>query len=393
MANDERPNTLGDVQSPPTDGMLMKILWRCVRDPLNPASGGAGRTIAEIGSRLCAAGHEVIVLSGGWRGARRHERLGKIEILRYGRNLLPYFASLVRRDLLDSADVIVDDLAHLVPWTSQWYTDTPVTVFFHHLHQRTLPGQVSLPLRAPLSFVESEYGRLYSNLPFVTESFSSFRDLVNLGVSASRIERIPPGVDSDTWAPKALTPKPTLIYFGGIRPYKRPSDALSALALIRRKGIDVSLIVVGSGPELPTLHKTAKRLGIDNAVRFTGFLGLAELSRLVASCWVNVYCSVAEGWGFSVMEAAAAGVPTAAYRSPGLTEAVQNGKTGFLTTPGSISELAEAIMNIIERGSTTYSADCRQWALMYDWNRTTASWIRHFQTITGIEKETQLSNG
>ena len=54
-----------------------------------------------------------------------------------------------------------------------------------------------------------------------------------------------------------------------------------------------------------------------------------------------------EGWGISIMEAAACGTPTVASRSPGLRDAVLDGRTGILVPHGDTAELADALAELL----------------------------------------------
>ena len=90
----------------------MKILWmnhRCIK---NPRTGGAERTIFEVGKRLVARGHEVDILTGGWQGASRHEAIEGVSIHRYGSKILPHVVQPIYLRYHKDADVIVDDMAH-----------------------------------------------------------------------------------------------------------------------------------------------------------------------------------------------------------------------------------------------------------------------------------------
>ncbi|MDG7001787.1 MAG: glycosyltransferase family 4 protein, partial [Nitrososphaerota archaeon] len=303
----------------------MKILWmnhRCIR---NPKTGGAERTIFEVGKRLVARGHEVDLLTGGWRNAPRHEDIDGIKIHRYGNRVLPHLVQPFYLKYHKDADIVVDDMAHAVPWFSPWFSSKPGVVFFRHLHARTLKGQVSPYMALMLTFLERHYPVIYRSWPFVTESNTSERDLSALGIEQSRITRIPPGVDSDLFKLGTKTDQPSIVYFGGMRPYKRPEHALVAVKLLLDRGRNVHLTMVGDGPSLPILKNLSSELALSKNVTFSGKVSDKELSRLVSSAWVNLHCSMSEGWGLSVVEAAASGTPTVAYRVPGVSETVVDG--------------------------------------------------------------------
>ena len=170
----------------------MRVLWLNHRDLANPRSGGAERTIVEVGSRLVARGHIVTMVTGGWTGAPKHSNLNGVSIVRYPGNILPHVAALSILHSGHRPDVVVDDLAHVVPWGSSRIGSIPTVVFFRHLHGRTLEGQIRPPWSNLLVALEQYYRQIYPDAIFVTESRQSVRDLESLGISPTRTRPIPP---------------------------------------------------------------------------------------------------------------------------------------------------------------------------------------------------------
>ena len=351
----------------------MKILWMNHRDIRHPRAGGAERTIYEIGKRLVFYGHEVDVLSGGWHGVLRHEIIDGIRFHRYGSKVMPHLAHPFFLKYHSKADVIVDDLAHAAPWFSPWFSDKPGVVFFRHLHARTLLGQTTLLIAKTLTSIEKLYPLIYRQWPFITESMSSEQDLMRLGIPKSKIVRIPPGVDTKLFRPERKTYEPSIVYFGGMRPYKRPEHALIAFKLLLSSGISARLVMVGDGPSLQSLKSLSHSLDLGENVTFNGHMSREKLAGLVAGSWVNVHCSLSEGWGLSVIEAAASGTPTVAYRVPGLSETVVERETGLLVEDGNVTALSSAIRDVI--GNKQDSVDrCRIHAEQYSWDNAAMLW-------------------
>ena len=351
----------------------MKILWMNHRDVANPKAGGAERTIYEIGRRLVLRGHEVDVLVGNWPGAMRHETIDGVRFHRYGNRVAPHLVHPLFLKYHSNADVIVDDMAHAAPWFSPWFSDKPGVVFFRHLHARTLHGQTTIPLAKTLTWLERHYPLIYRQWLFVTESMSSEQDLIHLGIPESRIMRIAPGVDTKLFCPKRKSSEPSIIYFGGMRPYKRPDHALVAFRLLIKSGISARLVIVGEGPSLQPLKSLSHSLNLDGSVVFSGHVSREKLAELVDESWVNVHCSFSEGWGLSIIEAAASGTPTAAYRVPGISETVVDSMTGLLVDDGNVTALSSAIKNIIE-SRQDYASRCRKHAEQYSWDNTAEQW-------------------
>ena len=351
----------------------MKILWASHRDIRNPKAGGSERLIYEVAKRLVLRGHDITWLTGGWNGAKKNERLDGISIRRYYGQLRPHLALPFVIQHMHGLDVVVDDLSHALPWLSPIITSTPGVAHFYHMHAKTLPGQVSHSLSLVLSKIEQAYPILYRDWPFVTISDSSKTDLERLGIDRNRIAVINPGVDVNLFTPGDKTPFPQLIYFGGMRHYKRPEHAIYALGNLIREGGSIRLIMVGDGPSLPMLRRTAKEMGLDDRITFTGKVSDERLAAIVRESWINIHCSVSEGWCLSAMEAAASGVPTTGYSVAGLKESVEDGVGGILVEDGNIAALSCAIIDIIETRQD-YASRCRKHAEQFSWDNAAKMW-------------------
>jgi glycosyltransferase involved in cell wall biosynthesis len=326
----------------------------------------------EIGRRLAARGHEVRVLSVRSRNSPEIEEYDGIRFER-ARGILGVHAAALAA-YRSNSDVYINDLAHVLPWGADWVSGAACIAFFHHLHRRTLPLQLSGPAVPLLTGVERLYPRIYPRATWITESTTSRSDLESLGIPAGRIRTIPPGVDLEAFAPRPKRPTATLVYFAGFRPYKRPELLVPLLRVLASRGIELRAEVVGDGPSLPHLRRVVEADPLlARLVTLHGRVPDPELSRIVGECWVNVHLAVAEGWGFSVLEAAAAGTPTVGFAVPGIVESVEDGRTGRLVSEPSIPSLADATEFVL-KNHRDFGAASRGYAEQFSWDRTTALW-------------------
>ncbi len=354
----------------------MNIAWFTHRDMGHPQAGGVGRTIHEVGKRLAQRGHSFNVVSVGWKESKNLEEIDGIYVRRLRNNLIAHlYATKLLKEI--SPDIVVDDLGHAVPWFSDISTSQPGTVFFHHLHRRSLKGQVSLPLRYVISGIELLYPIIYRTWPFVTESISSFDDLVNLGIDESRITRILPGVDTDFYKPRDKEDAPTIVYFGGFRDYKRPWEVIYCVKDLFQEFDNLRLVMIGSGPSLDKTKGIAKSLGLYGRISFLGKISDMELVDVVSGSWLNIHTSTTEGYGFSILEASACGVPTIAYAVPGIIESIENANNGFLIQDGNRKQMGETIANFLRSYESSWVKKSRNVALKYSWNETANQWEGH----------------
>jgi glycosyltransferase involved in cell wall biosynthesis len=352
----------------------MRVLWFNHRDVENPKAGGAERTIVEVGKRLRQRGHQIDLVSPNWGGGAAETEIEGIRVHRYRGSLLPHAVAPVLLKGKLAPNVIVDDLAHVIPWFSPWFTSIPTVVFFRHYHGRTLDGQLPGPFGSLFKSVERRYSSIYKDSTFITESKQAVSDLGALGIPERRCRRITPGVDSQWFRPaRTVTPGPSVIYFGGLRHYKRPEDCVRAVASIGSGQSRPILKIVGEGPCLTHLRNLARELGVGDSVEFLGRLNASDLRDLLSRAWVNVHCSVAEGWCLSAMEAAACGVPTVAYDVPGVHESMANGRSGILVSDGDVGALSQGLLQILE-DPAPWRPRARDYAMQFDWDSTASMW-------------------
>src|ERR1017187_8153477 len=107
-------------------------------------------------------------------------------------------------------------------------------------------------------------------------------------------------------------PEPFLLAVSTLHPHKNLDGLLRAFAEFHRERPEFRLTVCGlhgffTGP----LHDLRERLGLAGVVDFPGWIPRHELHDLYARAWAFVYPSLFEGFGIPVVEAMAAGVPTA----------------------------------------------------------------------------------
>ena len=124
-------------------------------------------------------------------------------------------------------------------------------------------------------------------------------------------------------------------------PVKDLGTLIDAFAQIVGGLPDAALVLIGDGPERPTLEALAEARALTRLVRFPGMR--SDARALMPALDVYVNCSVSEGTSLTIMEAMAAGLPVVATRVGGNPEVVADGITGVLVPPRSSSSLARAV--------------------------------------------------
>ena len=317
-------------------------------DRKNPRSGGAEVHLHEVFGRLARAGHRVTLVASGWRGGQQRELVDGIEVHRVGgRESYPlHVARYYRRELSSRHfDVVVEDLNKAPLYTPRW-VDQPVVLLAHHFFGSAAFLSATPPVAAVTWLLERTVGIAYRAVDTITVSESTAEELVTLGMRAERIAVVHNGVDQRllTSVPLGIRDAdPTILYLGRLERYKRVDLLVRAIARIRDAGDDARLIIAGGGRQEGSLRRLVRRLGVQDRVQFAGRVSDAAKRSLMERAWIHAITSTKEGWGISVIEAAACGTPTVASDTPGLRDAVVHGETGLLVTHGDVNALADTI--------------------------------------------------
>ncbi len=110
-------------------------------------------------------------------------------------------------------------------------------------------------------------------------------------------------------------------------------------AFSRLEGDDLRLLIVGDGSERDELEKQAKRLGIDDRVRFAG--SVPNPYKYMVRSHLFVLSSIYEGLGNVLIEALALKLPVVSTDCPsGPAEILEHGKFGLLVEPNNVDALA-----------------------------------------------------
>jgi glycosyltransferase involved in cell wall biosynthesis len=206
-------------------------------------------------------------------------------------------------------------------------------VLVHHVHREQWRVVLPPPQARIGWWVESRLApRLYRRARYIAVSEATRAELVGLGVRPSAVTVVHNGTAPPSPGPAVpRTPYPSVCVLGRLVPHKRVELALEAAARIRPHLPGLRVLVVGQGWWEPRLRETVRRLGLGDAVELLGWVDEETKQRVLASSWALAMPSLKEGWGLAVLEAAANGTPTVAFRAAGgLRESVLHGTTGLL---------------------------------------------------------------
>jgi glycosyltransferase involved in cell wall biosynthesis len=367
----------------PTGRHVVVLTWR---DTGHPQGGGSERYVEHVARGLVRRGYLVTVCCSAYAGAPAEQTVDGVRFRRRGNDLTVYFYALLFL-LRTPADLVVD-VQNGLPFLSRLVVRCPVLVLVHHLHREQwrivfgpVVGRVGWWIESWLA------PRVYRRCRYVTVSGSTRSGLVGLGVDASRLtvvrnglEPVPPGVGS-------RDPQPLLVAVSRLAPHKRLEHAIEAVARLAVRWPGLRLELVGQGPWLRPLREHAERLGVADRVVFRGRIDEGAKHAALDRAWVHLCPSVREGWGIVVMEAAAHGVPTVAYRSAGgVAESVRDGVTGLLAED--LDSFVAGIESLLAdpRRLAAMAEPCRDWARRHTWAATAAGFTALVDELVGPDQ-------
>lgn len=141
--------------------------------------------------------------------------------------------------------------------------------------------------------------------------------------------------------------KPNLVLFlGRLEAEKGIYDLLEAIAAVRAMVPDVRLACAGEGDRIG-VARYAERLGIADAVKFTGWVGPSGKRALLEHAAVFALPSYKEGLPVGLIEAMGAGVPVIATPVGGIPEVVVDGASGYIVGAGDTRNLTRALSRLL----------------------------------------------
>lgn len=153
---------------------------------------------------------------------------------------------------------------------------------------------------------------------------------------------------------------PLLVFVGRLVEEKGVSDLINAVGLVAADLPDVTVMIVGDGPNRADMEALAARLGIPDRVYFLGWVESAAVSWHLAAADIFVGPSkrAVDGWveaqGLTFAEAMLAHTPVIATRSGGIPDFVRHEETGLLVSEGRPDEIAAAIVMLANDPTLAY---------------------------------------
>lgn len=222
----------------------------------------------------------------------------------------------------------------------------------------------------------------------VTSRYAAWAAVNAYGLDPQRVRIVPEAIDDEVLhraavardvEPAPADRPPTILSVA--RQYRRKDTPtlLRAFARVLAELPEARLRIVGEGPRLPAARRLAGRLGLADAVTFTGALtSAAELDREYRHARVFCLPSRQEGFGIVFLEAMAYGLPIAAAAAGAVSEVAPPNRTSLLVPPGDAEALAAALVRLLgerELATRLGSAGPAR-ARVFDWSSTARAFLQ-----------------
>jgi glycosyltransferase involved in cell wall biosynthesis len=237
---------------------------------------------------------------------------------------------------------------------------------------------------------------------FAVSNFTKIEVEKLFGIPAGRIEVVYNAIDErflhghanaadrQLIAERYQVTYPFLLYAGRISPHKnvvRMIEAFSALKTELEKDQvfpDLKLIIIGDDVSgNPDLRRTVIRSGVQNDVRFLGFVPIEVLRIFYDQAKVFVFPSLYEGFGLPPLEAMAHGTPVVTSNVSSLPEVV--GNAAVLVHPENVFEIMRALHRVLMDQPLREKMKERSYrqAAKFSWEKSVRRIMAAYQEIAG----------
>lgn len=358
-------------------------------DVYKPHISGVTNYIALNKERLQAQGHQVYVFtfsSGDYKDDEDNIiRSPGLPLLSTGLNFSLRYSKAARR-LLQTMDVVHVHHPFFSGTLAMLYCRSRgIPIVFTNHTRYDLYSQAYLPMMLDVignAALQAYLPAFCRSCDLVVSPSAGMREVLKtLGVDAY-IEVVPNGVDLKPFHEPAdplnrsdlgfSEEDVVLLYIGRLGPEKNVPFLLKSFTGALQACERLRLIMIGDGPERQNLEERIEESRIGDYVRLTGFMPYDQVPRYVATADAFVTASVTEVHPLTVIEAMASGLPVLGISSPGISDTIEDGRTGYLVPQEDLAMFTGkmALMAIDDESRRKMGAAARQAAEMYAIERT-----------------------
>ena len=323
-----------------------------VTDFYLPRLGGIEMQVADLAAHQQAQGHQVTIItsspSQGHQDPVGGPRVVRVtDALRRPRAIHPRAPFLGAAALLagdfDVVHVHVGVGSPLAFWAALFAArrGIPTVITVHSLWAWVYPLFKSLDLVGGFS---------RQPIRWTAVSEAAARPVRRVIAAPATVTVLPNGIEPQDWrVDRAVRPDDELLIVAVMRlaPRKRPLHLVRMLRATRERtpaGTRLQAVIVGDGPERPTLERYLRRHGMTDWVSLPGRQTREQIRELYRRADVFVAPADLESFGIAALEARCAGVPVVAKAQTGIAEFIEDEIDGLLVATD--AALVEALVRL-----------------------------------------------
>lgn len=286
---------------------------------------------------------------------------------------------LAKQTFQDKLDLLFIP-AHTSPLIHKKGLKTVVTV--HDLGSEYLPKMHQLKQRLYLKWITNF--QLKTATKLIAVSKATREDLIKrVGVEPEKIEVIYEGYNQNLFKPTKSdrlvnSLRPYYVFVGTIQPRKNLERVIKAFNVVRNS----TLVIAGSkGWLADDIYNLPKKLGIEDRVKFLGYVPDKDLPVLYSGAEALLFPSLFEGFGLPIIEAQACGCPVITSNTSSMPEVA--GKGVVLVNPYSVEDIIRGIReirrireNLIKKGFENVKR--------FSWEKCAAQTLKVFEEVYGM---------
>jgi glycosyltransferase involved in cell wall biosynthesis len=350
-----------------------RILLLNWRDLSNPQAGGAEEYAEQIARRFARAGALLTLFTSQYEAAPPYDWAREYLVVREGGRFGVYLAAARHLERYGRRYDAIIDFQNGIPFFAPvWAPAIPMVCVVHHVHQKQFDMYFRWPVNRVGRLLEGRVSReIYRHVPLIAVSPSTRAEMRRQLGLRGPIHIVPNGVDPLSPGQLPRSPAPSIAVVTRLVPHKQLHLLVDALPALVSRWPDLHVDIAGTGPARADLASQVSRLGLQKTVSLPGRVPEQDRSDLLSRAWLTVACSLAEGWGLTVLEANTLGTPAVAYDVPGLRDSVRDGWTGWLVpashdlTPTLINAMTELADPARRR---FYATEAQRWARRFSWD-------------------------
>jgi len=301
---------------------------------LSPESNSGGEVYdREVINRLCQQGVKIFSLLPKNRSYQQHQNLtiahAPIQPMYpphiFSAFVLPYLIKTYKKEKFDILRV------------HNPYFVGPAALVFKKLYPQVPIVASYLHLESGINqFIDQLVINSFDHIICISQN-TKHEIIDKLNYPAKKISVAYPGVDKRFQAGVKPTGF-TIMFVGGLKQRKNPEFLLKVLEKLNQP--DVQLVYVGTG--------SLKNKLVGPNIKVTNYVPEADKPKLYHQASVVVLPSIKEGFGMTLTEAGASGIPVIGNNHSSIKEIIQDGQTGFLAKTNDVNDWANKLLQLIK---------------------------------------------